>query len=78
MTQLGKLLKNFQVDQTDPQAASVVKAFLEAGADANITFSITSAEGTLSISGKIWQAFAKIAVGFGQSGSPSLRIRDFQ
>ena len=64
MQQLGRLLKNFQVDQIDPQAAVVVKTFLDAGADANITMSQTVVKDTLeaqvSVDGKIWEALARI------------------
>ena len=64
MLQLGKLLKNFELDQMTPEFDSAVKAFLAAGADANITFSQTVEQDVLiqsmTISGKIWDAIAKI------------------
>jgi len=62
--QFGRLLENFQNDQTDSQQAAVVRAFLDAEDDAEITFSCTCENNTeelqLFISGKIWQAIASI------------------
>jgi nucleoid DNA-binding protein len=67
LMQFGKLMTNFQIDKLadDPQTAVVVKAFLDAGSDANITLSTQTGAadtmaGTITISGKIWEAIAKI------------------
>ena len=67
MMQLGNLLKNFQMASVAPETVTdLVKAFIAAGPDANIvlsqaTLDQVSAVGTLSISGKIWDAVVKIA-----------------
>jgi len=87
MPQLGKFLKDFQVDQMEAGegAALVVKTLLQSGADAKITISQTvdkdSLEQQISVNGKVWEAFSKIAGGAaapGSGGAPNLKIREFK
>ncbi len=82
--QLGKLMKDFQIEQASPESLRIVDALLQAGSDTKITLSQTVDKNVLQqeifINGKFWEVIKKIAAGANgsESGSSDGKIREFK